>query len=968
MGSGRLDPFASTVGSPAPMGHHGPSERSDSAHAGSLRRAPTGVRDGVRFGGTATRVFRVRQGNVLESLELYTVIDAETHPALAELVRSAPALPALTVAGRWVELAVPLVYHEPSLELWVLLLPEILRHRELDERAELLRQAQLAAPELEVPEYVLTPTVVTSAAELVALRRARKAARVEALMPPRPPTGADAAELAAWQRALEGQAQRLAQRLEELERREQVAAERARKREHGHGHSEGAPSEPEVRRSDRWRAGTSGVYSVPEARARALAEMMDEPLSDPALLGLVELEVIAEPPSDEERKAVFGEPHAPPPAPTTPGPPPAEASEETPRGQGAHTAPAIAPGTDATTARVVVESSPADPGAPVVGRAPTAGSDTRDTIDEALTARTTSTERPAVLAADPVVGAAREEQTAVPDAWLVEAMALGRHALTLDTSAGPRVRLALAASMLADPRALLGALDVRVTLHRAATYPVITLLVGTPAALRAAPRAVAVICLDLAVDRDRAALAQLARSFELVIDVYDAGRWLRRVALSAPLTDNVGYLLRAAREHQRQLTEAGAALSAARAVEQVLHPNYDLLGLAQPLADILRLEQLESLATAEAARAALELVRKLSEPAGEDYLICTRGFPLAQWRELRHPVLERAVSLGLWPGPELARVAVSEGLARSRRELLARLMSAFEELQQQSVQCDLSPAAQATNQEALEAEARTLGLAPGRARTTAIASEHDAVVAGTIDLEPGEPARALALSVDELAAALADPGARLDACLELCRRGVAEAAPAVVAALPHLSRSEVAQVLAAALGLGLHLEGPLIVALSSAKSYVRQGAALALGVLGGEDGTVALVELLLTEPTDIWKEIARAIGQVGPAALQQLAGAAQAHGITARTEERMAWAMAHLGARDGRRALGQMSSGHSVMAPIAAKALALIEPAHRDQYALMVDGAELDVQRAFTRQFLQAVESVEAIASSPPSP
>ena len=51
--------------------------------------------------------------------------------------------------------------------------------------------------------------------------------------------------------------------------------------------------------------------------------------------------------------------------------------------------------------------------------------------------------------------------------------------------------------------------------------------------------------------------------------------------------------------------------------------------------------------------------------------MCTRGFPLQRWRELRRHVLESAVAWGIWMGPELAQVAVSEGLARSRRDLVA---------------------------------------------------------------------------------------------------------------------------------------------------------------------------------------------------------------------------------------------------------------------------------------------------------
>ena len=60
---------------------------------------------------------------------------------------------------------------------------------------------------------------------------------------------------------------------------------------------------------------------------------------------------------------------------------------------------------------------------------------------------------------------------------------------------------------------------------------------------------------------------------------------------------------------------------------------------------------------------ALALARAFARPPREDYLVCTRGFPLPRWRELRRQVLQAAVTWGLWMGSELAQVAVSEGLA-----------------------------------------------------------------------------------------------------------------------------------------------------------------------------------------------------------------------------------------------------------------------------------------------------------------
>ncbi|HRC56908.1 MAG TPA: hypothetical protein PKU97_13340, partial [Kofleriaceae bacterium] len=268
---------------------------------------------------------------------------------------------------------------------------------------------------------------------------------------------------------------------------------------------------------------------------------------------------------------------------------------------------------------------------------------------------------------------------------------------------------------------------------------------------------------------------------------------------------------------------------------------------------------------------------------------------------------------------------------------------------------DLDEAAARDNQAALDSEAHSLGIGPGRVRPATIDSETEAIVAGTIDLLLPAPTVPLAQqSEDELMTALADAASRVAASEELCRRGASFAAAAVVAALVHMSRPDAAQILAQALRLGIAVERPLIGALSSSKVHLRQGAALALGVLATDDGISAIVDLLLIEPTEIWREVARAVGQVGPSALAPLARAVEQRGITARVEERIGWAMAYLGARDCRRAVGQMSSGHSIMAPIAAKALALVEPAHRDQLQLM-ESTALDPQRAFSQQFFRCL-------------
>lgn len=586
-------------------------------------------------------------------------------------------------------------------------------------------------------------------------------------------------------------------------------------------------------------------------------------------------------------------------------------------------------------------------------------SGTPDTIDEDLSAGLSRAGRELPLGADPITTEARDQPTFEPDAWLSSCIAAGECDLTVEHG---RARIALSSSAIGDPGALRGPLDVRIVLHRTPSFPILVLLFGSPAGLRSERRdQLAAMCLDVTCERDRDALQQLARSFEIVLEIFARGRWIRRVLLSAPLADNVAYLLRAADDYLHQLDERDPdgrdSRTAERAIAEIASPGYDILGIHHPDAATFRDDQLVAVRTAGQLLFALSIAQRFARPDGEDYLVCVRGFPLLRWRRLRRHVLEQAVTWGIWMGSELARVAVSEGLARSRRDLVHKLHDGFELLQRHPTACDLDEVALAENADALALEARALGVVPGKARTL-FDSEMDSVVAGTIDLVPSGPILPVtAQTLSELVASLEDPQARLAAALELCRRQAELAAQPVIAALPHMGRTEAVQVLAASVRLGLSVEEPLIAALASSKAYVRQGAALALSLLRGDEGAAAVVALLLTEPTEIWKEVARALGQVGPAALHHLARTVRDEGSSALVEERVAWALAHLGARDCHKAIVQMSSGHSIMAPIAAKALLLVEPAARDHQALLSDDSdeELTVHRSFSKQFFAAV-------------
>ncbi|MBA3500323.1 MAG: hypothetical protein H0T65_08120, partial [Deltaproteobacteria bacterium] len=528
------------------------------------------------------------------------------------------------------------------------------------------------------------------------------------------------------------------------------------------------------------------------------------------------------------------------------------------------------------------------------------------------------------------------------------------------------VRLALVVSDQIA-RGFGGQVDLRVLLHRTATYPVITVVLGPPAALRVpSPTQLVLVTLDIGGDRDRQVLAALAKRFEIAVDLIARGRRIRKFRLVAPLAENVGYIMRAAEDHLRGVQAEGDP-SLVKARELVQGAGYDLLGNDQPDAAEFRDDKLAQLQSAQQLRRAIAMARRFARPSREDYLVCTRGFPLPRWRELRRHVLESAVAWGLWMGPELAQVAVSEGLARSRRDLVQKLDRGFDTLKRHPTAFDVDEEAAVDNMKALAEEAKALGVELGAARATTAGaiktSEEGPQVSGSIGATPAKGTPRMK-PTEELIALLEDKQLRMTAAVELCDRAEARAAAAVIGSVQKMSRAEAVRVLGMSVKFGDAAKLPLLEGLASSKAFLRHGCALALALLRTEDGTQAVIDLLLTEPTEIWREVARALGQVGPTALLPLASTYGRLGdkATPETMERFAWAMAHVAVRGGKAAVETMANGQSVVAPVAKQALELHASAEKDHVRLRPGaegsqaGRDVTVNRAFSKRFFEAVE------------
>ena len=876
------------------------------------------------IGRTRTAIVHVtaRRGALI-AVEVYTGVDAAADPGLAEQLRD-DALNVMQIDGdALLRIAAPVIYHDPAAGLLVLVLCEAHRHRELDERIRVLEQ--LRDDPAEVPAYAKDFGVVFGGAALRAYLERRGRRPGGAVVHDTDPVGLDGDPAPAAEPGAEpGIEDPPAFVAEAVIAEPMIEDQRATTSYLAFDDDE--PAEPTVE------AGLSAEPTAEVERAMAERRPTSAYAAFTADLAMAEFDDV-DPDLEDEAAYAAAVAHD------------AAASDDE---RAFHAAAADEPVDEAAINGEAIDAAALDAGGEA---APDddAGKRAAEAGAHADPAATVVTELPLDGDGD----------DAGPDATLREP---GWYV------APDGVHLVIATG---EPlaQALAGPLDLRLVLHRTASAPVIALVLGAPDALdAAAPGRFAVAVLDVAAERDRGVLRALARSFAVTVELVSGGQRIRRCRLTAPLADNAGYLVRAADDHRQSIAAQGEP-DFARARAAVLGDGFDLLGANHPERSELRADQLAQIATARQLRRALAIARQFTHPAREDYLVCTRGFPLSRWQRLRRDAIARAVAWGLWMGPDLAQIAVSEGFARSRRDLITRLARGFEALRHDPRAFDIDPDATADNAAAIAEQARTLGIEL-RVRTPnrigAIASDAGTVTSGSIVAPLPLPQRAppwrsteeLLAVLDDTAAERGSRGQRLAAALALCERGDARAAGPVIAAALAMSRGDAVRLLARAVQLGPAAHPALIAGLASSKAYLRHGCALALALGRSDDATQAVIELLMSEPTELWQEIARAIGEIGTAALVWLVRNVGQHGAT--VDERIAWAMAHVAIRGGEPALKTMAVADSIVSPVATKALELLATVAGDRG---VEGEGPDargerdpsVNHVFSRQFFEAL-------------
>ena len=445
----------------------------------------------------------------------------------------------------------------------------------------------------------------------------------------------------------------------------------------------------------------------------------------------------------------------------------------------------------------------------------------------------------------------------------------------------------------------------------------------------------------------------LAQDFSLHLDIYDQeSRPVATWQIEAPLAENVADILRRADVQLEAMEQLHRDFTAA--VEDYLAMGEDRLGRKQ---HNFSPDSFQTLPSPAAARLALGIVSYWSEPDNQDYLLLVKSFPVRHWRDIRHRVVKRALDFGLALSPPLTDFALEEKMAATREDLLHAAVASFAEVSLRLKPSDLDPAQEWENWKLLLADCAVEGVqvdpkieelaAAAARRVEPVVDESSA--GGDLSL----------LAEDELLPLLTERDMRRDAALELCERGQPSFLAPVYNAVCNMTRAEVARVLPALIQFGDEAVPLLIKGLRHRKSFIRQGSALALGSMKSEeDALEPLIDMLLSEPTNVWREAARALGDMGPLAIGALIAGVK--GADGEGRERIAWGLAQVAITDeGNAEVEAMSKGKNTrLARVASRAIELFTQVvqHDDEVRGIKPLTESTIVRSFSRRFYESMQ------------
>jgi hypothetical protein len=830
-----------------------------------------------RAGQTRTeRLHLVEPDGSVRSVELHRVVNVMTDPALKPRVLAGQ-LHRLD-DGR--ELALPFVYHDPLAHKFALVIPPVLAHLEMKEWARLMTEVaeDTGSP---VPEYVRDGTTVLGlpALELflesgiepddtelsdVAQRAAPAADREKALhardqalaerervMVKREREIAEqeqsllrlAGDLSARDDSLTRREQQVATAHADLEAREaEVAEQRARARGDAGKGKTGARGAA----AGQWqevRVASAGFESDSAATVVSEVPQPIDPayeVQDSELRDVAQAEVARPAPAGAAARGS----HTPPPlkrnnAPRTP--PPLRPSQP-------------------TMAAVAAVNAPASAGAAVtpVAPAPRGRSSAPPPMPSAAEAQRAS--RAPEATAEPL-RASVPSPPHVPDppVGFTASAPLSMATRFADNELWLFVQLDAKRAAVYDEEA-----ELLVQLIEVDGRPVVMF------ALLGAANAVARAALDALAADTRAILERIERVFRAQVAVYVAGELRSTRMILAPREQNARAVLeRIARPRPTPSAQASDAIERALKRPPPVRDEQLPFGPPRPQA-----------ASTASVLSALERLEQWAQPEKLEQALLVYSIPKHVIDASVRRALRAAIGFGIALPPRLSELAIEHKLADGKPQLVREQLAAFKQRIERG-QNDLDAADSLRNWEKLFAQAEELDLV--------LDSSLRAWVERTAK-ESGAPPPDLPMSAAELRRDLGDPGRRIEAVRELCRRGHSSALASIFEVLEELSPEEVATAVANLLVFGEQAADGLVTALGSPSQYVRHACALGLGQLRSRRSLAPLIRQIETESTASWTEMARALGDFGPAALRNVSRAIQGSD----RRERLMVGLAHL--------------------------------------------------------------------------
>jgi|GEM_PF-2002305 len=214
--------------------------------------------------------------------------------------------------------------------------------------------------------------------------------------------------------------------------------------------------------------------------------------------------------------------------------------------------------------------------------------------------------------------------------------------------------------------------------------------------------------LDVTHDNDRAVIDALMAESAVRFAFYDRkGKLIRSYDAKAELEANVRWIKEKADDFLADAS--GAAGVFGTATEVFFSDDYERLG---SMRHNFYKSSFEDLRAPSEIKLAAGIVGYWSSGDVFDYLIGNRSFPLADFRAIQRRVVEGALSCGIYLNKPLRELALSEHLVDNKRALARRLLANFAELSVGLKPNDLDPIEQWENWDALLEFADESGVQP----------------------------------------------------------------------------------------------------------------------------------------------------------------------------------------------------------------------------------------------------------------